>query len=290
MSQSPIDMLKNRMAGAVMNAVSDVATSAVSEGTEIVKNGLKTKINEFVNGKPAEVVSNPTDADVDVEEEDEIEENEVDSPIPIAFDAFDSDKNLECAVAVWKLWGLRDTEIDESDLTTEPDIIAQFKNGLAFVGSMSDLTDFCEHNDLDEDVEVYGIDENEEYDSSEIDAIKVSRTIMQYVTSYLSTIDISDSEEMFKGFHWDENATVTKVVKHIPFMENIPLTMCGVAQAIIYTAKKDGQVQTYIHEFGEDSGEKPIMYALPTPEGEKWPRSILIHGGNMRVENKGIVD
>lgn len=282
-------MLKNRMAGAVMNAVSDVATSAVSEGTEIVKNGLKTKINEFVNGKPAEVVSNPTDADVDVEEE-EIEENEVDSPIPIAFDAFDADKNLECAVAVWKLWGLRDTEIDESDLTTEPDIIAQFKNGLAFVGSMSDLTDFCEHNDLDEDVEVYGIDENEEYDSSEIDAIKVSRTIMQYVTSYLSTIDISDSEEMFKGFHWDENATVTKVVKHIPFMENIPLTMCGVAQAIIYTAKKDGQVQTYIHEFGEDSGEKPIMYALPTPEGEKWPRSILIHGGNMRVENKGIVD
>lgn len=287
MANSPIDMLKNRMAGAVMNAVSDVATSAVSEGTEIVKNGLKTKINEFVNGKPAEVVSNPTEEE---EEEEEADDNEVDSPIPIAFDAFDADKNLECAVAVWKLWGLRDTEIDESDLTTEPDIIAQFKNGLAFVGSMSDLTDFCEHNDLDEDVEVYGIDENEEYDSSEIDAIKVSRTIMQYVTSYLSTIDISDSEEMFKGFHWDENATVTKVVKHIPFMENIPLTMCGVAQAIIYTAKKDGQVQTYIHEFGEDSGEKPIMYALPTPDGEKWPRSILIHGGNMRVENKGIVD
>lgn len=285
MANSPIDMLKNRMAGAVINAVTDVATSAVTEGTEVVKNGLKNKINELVNGKTVEVVANPDDT-----EEEEVEYEDSGSPIPIAFDAFDADKNLECAVAVWKLWGMRDSEIEESDLTTEPDIIAQFKNGLAFVGTMSQLTDFCEHNDLDEDVEVYGIDENEDYDSSEIDAIKVSRTIMQYVTSYLSTMDISDSEEMFKGFHWDDDATVTKVVKHIPFMENIPLTMCGVAQAIIYTAKKDGQVQTYIHEFGEDSGEKPIMYALPTPDGEKWPRSILIHGGNMRVENRGIVD
>jgi hypothetical protein len=283
-SNSPIDMLKNRMAGAVMNAVSDVATSAVTEGTELVKNGLKTKINELVNGKQ-EVVSNPKE-----EDEEEVEYEDSESPIPIAFDAFDKEKNLECAVAVWKLWGIRDSELDEEDLTEEPDIIAQFKNGLAFVGSMTELADFCEHNDLDEDVEVYGLNEDEEYDSSEIDSIKVSRTIMQYVTSYLATVDISDSEEMFKGFHWDNDATVTKVVKHIPFMENTPLTMCGVAQAIIYTAKKDGQVQTYIHEFGEDSGEKPIMYALPTPEGEKWPRSILIHGGNMRVENRGIVD
>lgn len=279
MANSPIDMLKNRMTGAVISAVTDVATSAVSDGAEIVRNGLKSKINEMVNGKET----------IDVSADDSDEE-EIDSPIPIAFDAFDKEKNLECAVAAWKLWGTRDTEIDESDLVSEPDIIAQFKNGLAFVGSMTQLTDFCEHNDLDEDVEVYGLNEDEEYDSSEIDSIKVSRSIMQYVTSSLSTLDISESEEMFKGFHWDENATVTKVVKNIPFMENIPLTMCGVAQAIIYTSKKDGQVQTYIHEFGEDSGEKPIMYALPTPEGENWPRSILIHGGNMRVENKGIVD
>lgn len=285
MANSPIDMLKNRMTGAVIDAVTDVAASAVKDGAKIVRNGLKTKINEIVNG-PVIDVDPETDSDTENEEDYE----ETDSPIPIAFDAFDREKNLECAVAVWKLWGVRDSEIEESDLMTEPDIIAQFKNGLSFVGSMAELTDFCEHNDLDEDVEVYGLNENEEYDSSEIDSIKVSRSIMQYVTSYLSGMDISDSEEMFKGFHWDENATVTKVVKNIPFMENTPLTMCGVAQAIIYTSKKDGQVQTYIHEFGEDSGEKPIMYALPTPEGEKWPKSILIHGGNMRVEDKGIVD
>lgn len=306
MANSPIDMLKNRMAGAIASAVTDVATSAVNEGTELVKNGLKKKINNMVNGDKAEVVRNRSsrdDEEIEDEDEDDTEYTEDTedteyteytedggSPIPIAFDAFDKNKNLECAVAVWKLWGVRDTEIEESDLVSEPDIIAQFKNGLAFVGSMSSLTDFCEHNDLDEDVEVYGLNEDEEYDSGEIDSIKVSRTIMQYVTSYLATIDISDSEEAFKGFHWDADATVTKVVKHIPFMENIPLTMCGVAQAIIYTAKKDGQVQTYIHEFGEDSGEKPIMYALPTPEGDKWPKSILIHGGNMRVENRGIVD
>ena len=104
------------------------------------------------------------------------------------------------------------------------------------------------------------------------------------------TMDVSDAEEDFKGFHWDKEATVTKVVRNIPFMENIPLSMCGVAQAIIYTAMKNGKVQTYIHEFGEDSGKKPLAYALPTPEGKKYPDSILIHGGNMRVEPRGFVD
>ena len=293
MSQSPFDMLKARMAGAVVEAVTDVATSAVNEGTELVKNGIKSKIHSVVkNAKPdyeEEVDEEVDDDEVDDEvDDDEAEAGEEDSPLPIAFDAFDADKNLECAAACWKLWGIR---AEDCDNLTEPDIVAQFKNGLAFVGNMSDLQEYCLDNDLDkEDVTVYGLTEDEDFDSSEIDGIKVGKNIIQYVTAFISSIDTSVAEQSFKGFHWDKDATVTKVVRTIPFMENIPLTMCGVAQAIIYTAKKDGQVQTYIHEFGEDSGEKPLVYALPTPEGEKWPRSILIHGGNMRVEDRGFVD
>jgi hypothetical protein len=294
-SNSPIDLLKNRMAGVMANAVSDVATSAVTEGTELLKNGIKSKLHGMIGG--ASIVANPKKQEpeeTEDEDEDEIEETEdeeteeIDSPIPIAFNAFGKGKNLECAAAVWKLWGTRDTEC--GDMLCEPDIIAVFKNGLAFCGSMSQLQEFCENNDLDEDVDVYGLDSDNEYDSEEIDSMKVGKDIMAYVSAYLVANNIEDSEEAFRGFHWDEKATVTKVVQMIPFMENVPLTMCGVAQAIIYTAKKGGKVETYIHEFGEDSGEKPLMYALPTPENEKWPRSILIHGGNMRVEDRGIVD
>lgn len=285
MANSPIELLKNRMTGAVMNAVADVATSAVSEGTELVKNGLKSKLNNIISSKTeTTIIENPSD------DSDDYEDVEVDNeycPIPIAFRAFDPEKNLECAVAVWKLWGIRDTEADD-DL--DPDIIAVFKDGTAFVGTMMDFQDFCEHNDLDPEVDVYGLGEDDDYDSSEIDGMKVGKSTIKFVSSYLNSIDLNEAEDSFRGFHWDKNATVTKVVESIPFMENTPLTMCGVAQAIIYTAKKNGEVQTYIHEFGEDSGVKPTMYALPTPDGEKWPRSILIHGGNMRVEDKGIVD
>lgn len=289
-----VEVLRNRMQGAVVNAAADIAESAIIEGTALVKNGIS---NVLKKNKTVDVAPEPEDDESDDDSQDgdsqdddsqdeEFESEE--SQLPIAFDCFTEDKNLECAAASWKLWGRRPDDCQsESD---EPDIIAQFKTGLAFCGTMTQLQDFCEHNDLDEDVDVYGINENSEYDTTELDRMKVSKNIITYVMAFIADMYSSDSEEAFKGFHWDENATVTKVARTIPFMEEIPLTMCGVAQAIIYTAKKGDKVETYIHEFGEDSGLKPIMYALPTPEGEKWPSSLLIHGGKMRVEDRGICD
>lgn len=285
----PLSLLKSRMQGAVVSAAGDIAESAIIEGSKLVRNGISNVLrrNGGKNEEPDE--EDETEDTEDTEDTEEIDEDSVGSALPIVFDAFTEDKNLECAVAAWKLWGTKAEECDD-DSELEPDIVAQFSTGMVFCGTMDQLQDFCEHNDLDEDVSVYGLDDDNNYDSSELNKIKVGKNIITYVLSFMANMVSEESEESFKGFHWDENATVTKVVRTIPFMDEIPLTMCGVAQAIIYTAKKGDKVETYIHEFGEDSGLKPIMYALPTPQGEKWPRSLLIHGGKMRVEDRGIVD
>lgn len=311
---SPLDILKQQLAGAAMSAVTDVATAGINQTKNVIKNAVSNSLNGMSGNRPvnnparSEVIDVKAEEDEDTDDEDtddedtddedntQVRDRDPDSPTPFYFDCFDPDKNLSCAAAVWRIWGLKDFECGEDD---QPDIVAQNeKTGLTFVGTILELKNFSEHNDLDDDWMFYGADFNEEnettnYDSSEISDIKVSKDIIKYVTMQLSAVNSDEyaaSEQTFKDFHWDKNEKPANGLVVIPFMEGVRLAMLGVAQAIIYTAKKGGEVQTFIHEFGEDSGLKPTLYSLPTPDGEKFPRAMLISGGNTRVEPRGIVD
>ena len=284
MANNGIDYLAQRLGGALQGAAADVAESAIQQGVNLIKNSLGVSGNSVVrNGARQEEQYDDSDI-IDVGE-DPID------PVPFAFDSFDAEQNLECAVALWKLYGTDDHDDNEDD---QVDIVAQNnKTGLAFVGSMPELANFCANYDLDDDWSFYGITDDEEFDSDEIREMSVSKDILKFVALQISnsnTEQMANAEKQFKDFHWDQNEQTARVMKTIPFMDHVPLVMLGVAQSIIYTAQKDGVVQTYIHEFGEDSGLKPVMYALPTPNGEKYPTGILIHGGKMHVEGRGIVD
>lgn len=56
------------------------------------------------------------------------------------------------------------------------------------------------------------------------------------------------------------------------------------AHTILYAARKDGVVDLYIHEFGEESKVKPDLYVDETGT------LLCVFGGNMHVEDRGIVD
>lgn len=328
---TPTQILMARLSGAAMSAATDVGSAAIAETGRVLKNVVTEKLNGFIqNPGKVSIVANRSakEAVVDVKpDEDEYEEDESededasedeededesddeddsvtyrtrdeDCPLPIAFDAFDNEKNLQCAAAAWRLWGLKESEADE-DNGDYPDLIAQGPTGLVFVGNLKEFINFCEHNDLDVAWTFYGFElRNEDgeqvhyYDEEEIKDIKVSPSIVKYVSAQIAEmcLGMKPSEKMFNDFHWDADEQVTKVLRTIPFMEGVPLTQLAVAHALIYGAKKAGKYQLFIHEFGEDSGLKPTLFSLPTPDGEKWPRSMLIDGGNMRVEGRGIVD
>ena len=301
-NKTGIDYLAQRLGGALQGAAADIAESTISHGVNLIKNslGVSSGTQPAVVKNGSAVIRNRSAAQavaedvIDVSESDdenEITDEDVDDPIPMAFDAFDAPQNLECAVALWKLYATDDHE-DNAD--EDVDIVAQNSiTGLAFVGTLRELANFCANYDIDGDWDFYGCNDDDEFDSDEIRDKKVSKDILKYVSLQIANSDteaLAEADKQFKDFHWDKNEQTARVMKTIPFMDHVPLVMLGVAQAIIYTAQKDGVVQTYIHEFGEDSKQKPVMYALPTPQGEKFPTAILIHGGKMHVEGRGIVD
>lgn len=205
------------------------------------------------------------------------------SILPSLFDIGDAKLNLEAAAAARRLWGC--TVLDENFT-----IIAQSTvDSSCFVGTLYQLAEYCKHNDLDVDWVFYGLDESQAFTNDGFEDLKVSRDAIVYVSS-LSKSRSEESEKNFRKFHWNKNEKIINVVKSIPGLEGTNLSMMGVAHAIIYYANKGDEQQVFIHEFGEDSGKKPTMYSMPAAPGDKYPKTIVIHGGEMRVEPKGIVD
>ncbi|MCH9838025.1 hypothetical protein K0U83_20350 [bacterium] len=70
---------------------------------------------------------------------------------------------------------------------------------------------------------------------------------------------------------------------NIPGVDCHNLRRLGSAKQILYGAQKSRRWQEYYHDFGEKSREYPCIYAL----GDN---AVLIHGGQMRVEPRGIVE
>jgi hypothetical protein len=96
-----------------------------------------------------------------------------------------------------------------------------------------------------------------------------------------------DAEDFYEKFHWGNKPNV-QVVKNIPGVTGT-LVHLGVARRVDYGSNKDGKWEEYFHEFGENTDVYPSVYAVMN-EGETEPTCLVIHGGNMRVEPRGVVE
>ena len=242
------------------------------------KNGLRSEGNTMINEalgnmgalmRPADtLIANPLWGDDDDEgDDDEGVEVETDG---IAFEYDDAADNLAGAAGAYRFLGGPEKNPGDGG-----DIVAQHKKtGRAFFGTVAEFDDYRNSNDLQGGWKVYR-------KSSEILDLEYDQDTIRDLVRELDREGLERAREMFAGFHWgDESGTV--VMKDIEGIDG-PLTTLGVARRIEYFAIKDGEPVEYYHDFGEESKVFPTLYAL----GEK---TLCIHGGMMRVEDRGIVE
>ena len=289
MADSPMDIISRKIAEKMRTGAIEVGDAVVDAGVTFVKNGITEALAIKENKTKATEPPKARAIGVEKEEEEEEEEGDYDdgedSPVPIAFNAFDADKNLECAIAAFRLWGIRDDIAEEDDEL--PDIVAlNPTTGIAFVGTVEELQQVCQHYDLDDKWEMYGINEDGEYDSSEIDRMSISKKVVKYIATRLIAMNY-DHDKMsseFKTNHLSpQSSSVARMLVNIPFLGGVPMAHFAIPYAIIYGAEKNGKFDTYIHEFGEASETMPTMYTVG--DGSDVPRSLVIHGGKMVVKN-----
>ena len=289
-------------------AVASVAEAGVKAGTEKAKQFIGEATGIPVSGQinqnrsseraqPADrrlsIEQQARDIEASLSEEDDAIYIEDDSPEPCAFAIYDREKNLECAAAYFRQLGVRveDCEIDEDGgYSPEPFIVASHETtGVSFCGPMSEFWKFSEHQGFDEgdnaDWDVYGTtrDENGDLviDQKSIYEIRVGRDTIKTVAAMLMAYD-SNLDEQFRENHIekDGNSPVTRMAINIPHLEGAPLAHFGIPIAIIYEATKNGKRDLYIHEFGENSKQRPMMYTLG---GKNEKKSVVIYGGDMDV-------
>lgn len=181
----------------------------------------------------------------------------------------DPDHNWSCAVAAWRAAG--DPEA----------FVAKHASGAAFYGYADDLDEYIETHDLQPD------DWQVMADPADIMAEPYDFDTVREVLRMLDSTEYSSAQDVYEKFHWGDESNLT-VVKNVTGV-NAPLVHLGVGRRIEYGAKKDGEFAEYFHEFGEDSGKFPQVYAILDP-ASKHPVALLIHGGEMRIEPRGIVE
>ena len=229
---------------------------------------VKREIDQLIPSRNA--IRNPADEEGeegDEEDEEDEEEGEEVEAEGIVFEDESAETNLACAAAAYRMLG------------GDGDVIGVHeRTGRAFFGTEEDLLEYCETVDLPADEwEVYD-------DANEILSLDYDQNTMREILKDLKLKDMASSRDQYKGFHWGDESKVT-AIKDIPGLVQTdkPLTFLGVAREICYGAKKEGKFQEYYHEHGEESGTFPSLYAL----GD---RTLIIHGGKMRIEDRGIVD
>lgn len=295
MAKNPSEIVGEKLRGAVVELANRAADSAVT--------AVSSEIDRRLNPVPARAKAA---VDAEFEDEESDDEGEVDmrmhddeTDIDDGFDDDDSApeelglnlplcfakvgapaENLELAAAAWRILGRSETDTDE------PDIIAVYRDGRAFVGTINQWQDYCERNDVGEDWNLWGVAGQEgdeiQYDTEEIWSIKCSRKALNRVLQDCYNPEaLEAARKQYDGFHWHEKGDPVTVITEVPGIQGT-LALLGVAENIIYTARKGNEVAKYTHEFGEDAKVKPNLYAL----GDK---VLVIHGGDMVVEDRGIV-
>jgi len=237
------------------------------------RNEITTQINGLL---PSQLRVNPTDLDEedgdDGDDGDDDDDDDDDEGASLCFEYPDADRNLASAAAAWRALG------------SEGDVVATYKDGRAYFGSVEDLEDYNDGNDLDPDEwevyedadEIMGLD----YDRSALS--RVLRLAEEHEGAY------EEAKRQYEQFHWGDRSTTT-TIKEIPGIDG-PVVALGVARRIEYGSKKDGKWEEYYHLFGEESDTFPTIYAAGTPDQNGHYRTLVIHGGGMHVEDRGVVD
>ena len=213
-------------------------------------------------------IQNPADDedhedDPDYGDGEEVSDGEDAGVGPLAFEHTSATDNLACAVAAYRMLG------------QQGDMVAQHpQTGYAFFGDENELVEYAEQHDMGEEWEVYD-------EPGEILDLPADEATMKDIVEMLKDPAWEDAKKQFEGFHWGDAADTT-VVKKVPGID-APLTLLGIGRRLDYFAKKEGEGAEYYHHFGEKTKAYPRVYAL----GQD---TLVIHGGNMRVEDRGVVE
>lgn len=246
-----------------------------------LKNRARAEIVNGVNRNlPPALRVNPKDLDGDEDDGDDEDDGEDgddgdedgDDPISLTFEYKEADRNLEAAAAAFRVLG------------EDGDVVAQYEpDGRAYFGTVEGLVDYCEAQDLRQDGW-------EVYEGQEVLDLDYDRDAMVQVIrmSEVQSEGYQEARKQYEGFHWGEKSKNVGV-KEIPGIVG-PVVALGVARRIEYGARKEGSWQEYFHEHGEESGTFPTMYGAGPVDEHGHYQTLVIHGGHMRVEPRGVVD
>lgn len=251
---SGADDIFGRLADGIAGRVGDALVSQMQGGS----GGARSSATNPGGGGDDDPDGYGYDNDPDVTDD---EEN------AIVYDTSDLQLNIECACAAWRC------------RATVGDVVAYHEaRKLAFFGDADELIDFCEHEDQCDPEEWMVLEIN---DVLEVDANEGE--LARLAGSDDNEDDLAGARENFSDFQQGNAARVDRIA-NIPGLDgSIALVQLGTANKIMYFAPKGGKATDYDHEFGEESGIRPTLYAL----GDK---TLIIHGGNMHIEDRGIVD
>lgn len=231
-----------------------------------VRDGIDDALDQVSRDALAPIQNPPEGDDGGVEEDDE-EDDDDESLLPLAFvEETDADAACALAAAAWRMFG------------GEGDVVAVCTaRRTAYCGPLDSMDEWAEDVGMS----------NEEWEFYE-DSQSILRlpTDVRGFKAVLRDVDretLQEAREDFKDFHWGQPADVTEIKAFDGLTVTAPISRLGLAHELVYWARKDGKVEPYTHEFGEESGERPQLYRV----GD---RILLIHGGDMRVEADGIRD
>ena len=244
---------------------------------------VETRVNAMLPTGMGLTLNPPENFEEEEEEEEEesVEDLIFNPEVPDDFqslvfdDASDPEHNLSCAVAAWRLIGFPGCLVAQSPI-----------NGEAFCGTLVDLENYASQRDMrSEDFDMY-------IDSDALMDMEYDHDTLKQVLRMMDDDDegVENSKKFFNKFHWGDHPSVISAV-------NVPgvtgnLTFLGLGRRIEYGSQKDNKWEEYYHLFGENSHKYPAIYAVSDPNNpdEKYPRTLVIHGGEMRVEGRGIVE
>ena len=218
-------------------------------------------------------------------DEEEQESGGDDHSLFMFFSYPDRERNLASAAAAYRAAGEPPEYDDDDNVVVDGDLIAQHTDlGTAFFGNAAQLQLYIERTDTKpDDWEVW--DEPDEILELDFDTdalVRVVRLMDEQQDAFKA------AQEEYTKFHWGDRSQGVGMVE-IPGVSG-PLTALGLCRRVEYGACKQGEWQEYYHEHGEESGTFPTIYGLGPRDLKGHFRAYVVHGGQMRIEDRGIVD